>query len=208
MKNTIQLMLSALALAGFQAYGNNLVVNGDFSSGFNGWTPTGGSGDSYTVFLGANNPTTGSSGYAWEEGAVGSDQFFSQSVATTPGTYDISLWLRPYGGWGSDYQVSFGGVTLFEVNDSGSGETFLAGNTTEVVGGSFTLYQWNEIELVGTATGDSTLLQLGIRQDSSWSYSTDVSVTAANVPDAGSSLALLATGLTGICGVARKFRRN
>jgi hypothetical protein len=89
MKNHVKIILSALALAGFQAYGQNLVLNPGFETGnFDDWTRSGN--------LGATAVNTGgyahSGTYGAALGPVGSDGFLTQDITTIPGDlYDISF---------------------------------------------------------------------------------------------------------------------
>ncbi len=132
----------------------NLVANGGFETGdFTGWTDDG-SGDVNT------DPTAVHSGtYGAEYGPVGSLGYLSQTLSTTPGTtYLLSFWLdSPDGDTPNEFQVSWDGTTLLD-------ETNLP-----AIG-------WTNIQFVVTATGPSTVLEFGFRDDPAYLGLDDVSV--------------------------------
>jgi hypothetical protein len=181
-------LATALGCAFSQSVRAELVVNGGFETGtFASWTESGTSG-----WTSLDGPHSGS--YGWDEGAVGGLHYISQTLATTAGTtYNVDFWLNPYGGTVSDYFVSFDGVTLMNV-------------VNEVGLPTLTFHEWNYIQLTGVATGATSVLTLGIRQDPSYSQLDDISVTeASGVPEASSTLGLLGLALAGLVAAKRKF---
>ena len=193
MRSRFKIMAGALALIGFQAYGN-LVVNGDFETGnFNGWTRSGNAG--FTLVTGNSYAQSGSYGAAL--GPNGSDGFLSQTIATTIGTtYDISFWHFGYNSGPNDFTASFGGVVLLSYVNSTTQPTSY--NNLNA------LYAFTVV-----ATSTSAVLQFQFRDDYSYQGLDNISVVAAprvlSVPDSGPGLALTAVTLLGVCGVFRKF---
>lgn len=108
---------AVLAVAGLCAFGTIPasavpIVNPGFETGdFTGWTQSG-----ITAFVGVQCPGPGSvHGGNCDAffGAVGSDSFISQDLATVPGqSYEIRFWFDPDGGVTSHFSLSFGGITL------------------------------------------------------------------------------------------------
>jgi hypothetical protein len=134
--------------------GPNLVVNGDFETGdFTGWTT-----DSGSVTTGSTYAHSGT--YGAQFGPVGSLGYLSQTLSTTPGTsYVLSFWLdSPDGDTPNEFQVSWDGTTLLdEANIPAIG--------------------WTNIQFMVTATGTSTVLQFGFRDDPTYLGLDDVSVS-------------------------------
>jgi hypothetical protein len=191
MKNQIKIIVSALAVAGFQAYGQ-LVANGGFETGdFTGWTWGGNTGA--TGVAGGGYAHSGS--YGAYLGPVGSDGTLTQTIATTAGdAYNITFWHFGYNGTPNDFSVSFGGIVLLSyVND-----------TTQPT--TYTQYTFTEV-----ATSASSVLQFAFRNDPAYQGLDDVSVVdtgVASAPDFGPGFALTAVTLLGVCGFSRKLRRQ
>ncbi len=138
--------------------GFGLVANGGFETGdFTGWTRSGNLG-----FTSVTNSSfyVNSGTFGASLGPVGSDGILSQTLATTPGqAYIVSFALRSDGFFANDFSASWGGQTFFsQVNMPAAGYVPLS--FTEV------------------ATGSSTTLQLGFRDDPGFLGLDDVSVIA------------------------------
>jgi hypothetical protein len=149
----------------------NLIVNPGFETGdFTGWTTTpAASGSIFFVF-----PNLAHSGtYAASFGAFGADlDAISQTFATTPGTlYHLSFWLANSFD-NNEFRVTFGGVTVLDLIDSGD-------------------LPYTQFTFTGLVTGSSMTLEFAGRNYPSFSYLDDVSVTpSSGVPDSGSTAML------------------
>ncbi|MGD0745485.1 MAG: LamG-like jellyroll fold domain-containing protein, partial [Verrucomicrobiota bacterium] len=148
---------------------SSLVSNGGFETGdFSGWTDDG-SGD-----VTADTNYVHSGAYGAEFGEVGSLGYIYQTLSTAPGTnYYLSFWLdSPDGLTPNEFLVSWNGTTLLD-------ETNLP-----AIG-------WTNILFQVTATGHSTVLEFGFRDDPTELGLDDVSVTTTNpVPAAPVSVSL------------------
>jgi len=166
-----------------------LVVNGGFETGgFTGWTLVG--DPTYLGVVDGDNVLSGK--YVAELGPVGAAAHLTQNVATTPGAaYIIELFIANLGTAPDDidnhFSVTFDGTLLYEAFDLDTSNQFL------------------QLTLEGIATGTSTLLDLSFRNDPTFFYLDDVSITAA-IPEPG-SLALLLVGLAGLA-AARRGKRS
>jgi hypothetical protein len=147
--------LALFLLAGFGATAG--VVNGGFETGdFTGWTQSGNT--SYTsVTTGSTYAHSGT--YGAQLGPAGSLGYLSQTLSTTVGTsYLLSVWLdSPDGATPNEFLVSWNGSTLLD-------ETNL------------TAFGWTNLRFVVSATGTSTILQFGFRDDPTSLGLDDISV--------------------------------
>jgi sugar lactone lactonase YvrE len=138
----------------------NLVLNGGFEMGtFSGWTSSG--NFTYTtVVTGAAYAHSGT--YGAQLGPSGSLGYISQTLATTAGkSYLLSFWLdSPNGQTPNEFLVSWNGTTLFDQPNLGA------------VG-------WTNLQFLVSATGTSTVLQFGFRDDPSYLGLDDISVVAS-----------------------------
>ena len=172
------------------AVAGNLVVNCGFETGtFAGWIRTG-QQDNTSVTSAAVNVHSGN--FAARFGQVGGLGFITQNLVTVPGeSYDLSFWLKNDGGSPNEFRASFNGVPLVDLTNQ-------------------SVFPYTHFTFTGlTATGASTALQFGFRQDPSFFDFDDVSVIGAiaQVPEPG-SLALIALALAGLSTWRRRLRPN
>jgi hypothetical protein len=232
MKNLIKLTGVAFALTLSLAARADLISDGDFQTDTLGqgpgqdgdaWSFSGNTGANHgiEVYGGADlaNPTDPSDPLTtnenfWDDGAVGSEAFISQTFATVAGDeYDISFWLNP--AEDNDDVVNWDGVTVFSaVNGTTSGANAYVNG---VLDGDTTQFQWNYITIDPMATpifdfGLESTLELGIRNDPSYDGITGIDVEGVagnNVPDAGPGFAVMVATLAGLCALSgRNFRRR
>jgi hypothetical protein len=162
---------------------SGLALNGGFERGdFTGWTLSGDT--SYTSVDGGSKsglrPYSGN--YDAVLGTSGSRGYCSQTLARTAGArYEISLWLdSPDGQTPNEFLLSWNANTLFD-------ETNIP-----AIG-------WTNLQFLVLATGSSTVLQFGFRDDFSYLALDDISVAPAEPAIAslrlsGGSLVLNAIG--------------
>jgi len=162
----------------------NIVNNCGFETGTTaGWTVVDPSG-----FTGVDgSPHSGS--FALFSGAVGTVGTVTQNLVTLPGqSYNLSFWLQSDGGTPNEWLVRFNGVTLLDV--------------TNAPAFAYRLFTFNGL----VATGASTQLQFGFRDDPGFWFLDDIIVVpAGNAVPEPMTIMLLGTGLAG---VAAKLRRR
>jgi hypothetical protein len=140
--------------------GQPLIQNGGFEDrNFTGWARSGNT--AYTFVTNRNSFYVHSGLYGAALGPNGSPGYLSQTVPTVPGqAYRLSLWLR--NGTGATpnlFQVQWNGATVFD-------QPNLA--TTA----------WTNVQVIVTAAGSSSLLQLGFQDDPDFLGLDDVSLAA------------------------------
>jgi len=157
----------------------NLIQNGGFETGdFTDWVKV--AGQTYVATGQANSGT-----YSVWLGQPQTLGYLSQSFATTPGaTYDLSYFFAVAAPGANEFQVSVDGNVLVD-------QMFLPPQA------------YAKYDFQFTATGSTSTLQFGFRDDPAYMYLDDVSVTTVPLPAA---LPLFTVGLAGIAGVGR-FRR-
>ena len=145
---------------------NPLVQNGGFETGnFTDWTLAGDgsanfvdNGTSYYI-----EPYSGT--YFALMGQVGSLAYLSQTIPTVSGqSYLFSSWVNsPDGVTPNECSIAWNGNTLFDqINMPGLG--------------------WTNLQFIVTATGNSTTIQFGMRDDNSFLGLDDVSVNVVTLP--------------------------
>jgi len=183
------ILLASLALT--PAAQANSVTNGSFETGnFTGWMLSGNTG-----FTGVDHGTTGfapgpqSGSFGAFFGPVGSLGFLSQSVATVPGaSYNLTFSLARDGLTPNEFQVSWNGNAILDQINLPS-----FGYTQEGVSNLL-------------ATGATTPLQFGFRDDPGYLYLDAVYVGAGAVPEP-TTLLLWGATMTGLA-LARWRRRQ
>jgi hypothetical protein len=147
----------------------SLLVNGGFETGnFMGWTLSGNTGST-----GVDGGLPHSGNYAAYLGPVGSEGFLAQTFATTPGgTYTLDYWLEHDGGTPSSFRALIDGV-----NVAGSVLT------------NPPAFGYTEYTFTFTATGSTTELKFGFREDPTYFHLDDVSVYPGPGPGAAGGAA-------------------
>lgn len=183
-------MAAAMALAAGAASAQNIVINGGFETGdFTGWTNVG-SGNFVNSSASCNagfNNCVHSGNFGVSFGAVGSEAPLGQTLATTPGaTYTVSFWLNSIGRIPDSVSLTWDGQVIFSQSDIPADG-------------------WVQHSFTEVASGSSTDLTFGLRQDPSWSGLDDISVTQV-VPEPA-TWAIMLTGFLG-AGAALRHRRR
>ena len=187
MKNLLGLLFVSFSLlVGSSAHANNLVKNGDFSSGFDDWTTTVTWGElwvgltpslpSATLFIGSTGPDTG----------LGLANI-SQTIQTVAGQKYLVSW---------DYWISDG--AYWDGTGGGTGMLRLSGAPYSMWAGTSTAGH-NQFSFL--ARSASTTLDFELRTDWALASIDNVSVTAVPEPEA---FALMLAGLGLLGGVVRR----
>ena len=184
----------------------DLVTNGGFETGdFTGWTVSGNANQGMTpdTFV-LGGPHSGS--YAAFLGAPNSDGFLSQDIATTANEkYTVSYYLAvdtnaAGDSTPNDFSASFGGQTLFSGTNLAVTQS---GGFGSYDPSDYTLYTFSAV-----ATGPTSTLQFGFRNDPSEFRLDDVSVVDAGpVPEASTTVSfglLLMLGLGGMMAAKKR----
>jgi len=146
-----------------------LILNGGFETGdFTGWILSALpnlTGNGTNMFVTGNPQFVESGNYAARLGPIGSLNYLSQMVPTiTNQTYLLSFWVENAGGGTpNEFEVSWNSNTLYDqVN--------------------LPPFGWTNMQFNVTATGTSTLLQFGIRDDPQYFDLDNVTVNANSAP--------------------------
>jgi len=144
--------------------GGLLVQNGGFETGdFTGWTQSG--NPNYTIVTSGNATYVHSGTFGAALGPPGSLGFISQTLPTSPGQlYLLTFWLsNPTAAPTEQFQTSWNGVVIANLLNPG------------VLG-------WTKYNYLVTATGNSTVLQFGFRNDPAYFGLDDISVIPVSLP--------------------------
>jgi PEP-CTERM motif len=170
-------------------FGPNLVSNGSFENtsviAGSGWTVSGAfTSEGFDYFIDTDPADAENGTHSFAGGAIGDLGFISQNLSTTAGVhYNIHLWLANLSGFadGTEIQVRWGGIPVY--------------TATDILG-----FNYRQIVIDPIATGSSTALSIGLRDDSFFLNVDNISVRAVPEP---TTLALLLGGM-GIAGLARR----
>ena len=140
-----------------------LVLNGGFETGdFTSWNLSGNTTNTYV----SGSPTFVHSGnYAARLGPVGSLGYLSETVPTIPGEpYMLSFWLEnPDGGLPNEFSLSWNGNVIYDQTN-------------------LPAFTWTNLQFAVQATGSSSVVQFGARNDPQYFDLDDVSLTGTPLP--------------------------
>ncbi len=166
------LACAASAFAGPVAreFGPDLVANGSFESGTSvagsGWAATGFAGEGFDYLIDTDPAHAQSGVRSFAGGGIGAPGFLTQTLATRAGTaYNIHFWIANFSGFldGTQVQVLWNGAVVYSAFD--------------VPGGGY-----REIVVDPIATGPTSTLSFGLRDDSFLLNLDNISVRAVPEP--------------------------
>jgi hypothetical protein len=184
-----------VCLASGAAQAANLVQNGGFESGFDGWTTTGNDLLQYVDSNASYHDDYVHSGNYSEVFGYNTDAHtLSQTLQTTVGT---------------TYEISFFAKAFFPEQSNGS-LCAAFGSTNAVCSGTHYTQDWQAFSGFATATSSSTLLQFVLGASPGNVALDDVSVTAvsmSNVP-LPASLPMFGAAVIGLGAVGSRLRKK
>ncbi len=140
-----------------------LILNSGFETGdFTSWTL---SGNSTNTYVSGSSIFVHSGNYAARLGPVGSLGYLSETVPTVPGEpYVLSFWLEnPDGGLPNEFSVSWNGNVIYDQTN-------------------LPAFTWTNLQFAVQATGSSSVVQFGARNDPQYFDLDDVSLTGTPLP--------------------------
>jgi hypothetical protein len=160
-------MLALALVAPARAVVPNLIVNGNFSSGFSGWVPVN------NVHTGTRTSPVGTTGAYFSDTSVTWTDTLSQTISTTVGhSYQLSFYLFNNGGPYDGFSATLGGVTQLLLTNPGA-------------------FNWRQYTYDVVATSTSTLLRFaGYNKPGAFWLSGVSFVDTTPVPEPGLALAL------------------
>jgi hypothetical protein len=139
-----------------------LVSNGGFETGdFTDWNL---SGNVTNMFVTGSPIFVYDGNYAASLGPIGSLGYLFQIVPTVPGqAYLLSFWVQANGGLPSEFNMSWNGNIIYDQTN-------------------LPPFGWTNLQFVVTATGSSSTLQFGFRNDPQFFGLDDVSLNPTYIP--------------------------
>ena len=157
-----------------------LLANSGFEAGLASWNTSAFLLEGYDYGVG---DTAHSGALAFYGGGVQSPGFLFQSFATLTGQdYRVSFWVRSDGYTPNELTVRLNGVTLYTATDD-------------------LLHGFQQVQVGFRATGSSTELRFGIRNDSGFLWLDDIGVSPVPEP---ASAALFAIGVAAFAALRRR----
>ena len=171
----------SLMMGGSVLAGPNLVMNPGFETGdFTDWTLSGNTGFMSVDTASGGTYVPHSGNYFALLGPVGSLGYLSQDIATMAGqTYTFSWWLASDGNTPNEFTASWNGTTISD--------------QTDIPTQSYQLYSFTEV-----ATGSTTTISLGARNDPGYLSLDDISVMGNTTIPEPSSLVIACIGLVSL----------
>jgi len=173
------------------AHADNLVLNGNFQSGFSNWTINAAADDPWAVITSGalRYASDGCTGQQCITGSPSEQSYLFQDLATVAGdTYTLSFEFGTSGN-PMELQVLFGGAVVEDLLNIG-----VSALTTYTIPGL-------------TATSSNTELRFLGRQDPGFNQLTDITVSTSAGPSPipePETIGMVGTGILGLLGVAKR----